>query len=111
MSQDGLRSISSTLYGLEQREQDQTSVSVPKQRAGLGEASDRSHHRGEPRDRAGAKIVAVGEAAGNDDRVYVREHRFLVPDEVCLVAHDLRDGLLTVTVTVGSGKDEDADSQ
>src|SRR5437899_10163480 len=34
MSQDGLRSISSTLYGLEQREQDQTSVFVPKQRVG-----------------------------------------------------------------------------
>src|SRR5881296_4232857 len=34
MSQDGLRSISSYLYGLEQREQDQTSVFVPKQRVG-----------------------------------------------------------------------------
>src|SRR5260370_34464197 len=34
MSQDGLRSISSTLYGLEQREQYQASVSVPEQRVG-----------------------------------------------------------------------------
>src|SRR5437867_9988438 len=36
MSQDGLRSISSTLYGLEQREQDQASVFVTKQRVGAG---------------------------------------------------------------------------
>src|SRR5438445_13711658 len=81
------------------------------QPAGLGEASDRSHHRGEPRNRAGAKIVAVGEAAGNDDRVYMREHRFLVPEEVCRGAHDLGDGMLTVTVTAGAAKGEDGSAQ
>src|SRR6266849_8963948 len=32
MRQDGFRSISSTLYGLKQREQDQASVFVPQQR-------------------------------------------------------------------------------
>src|SRR5438445_13555553 len=74
------------------------------QPAGLGEASDRSHHRGEPRNRAGAKIVAVGEADGNDDRVYVREHRLLVQDEVCLGGNDLRACKLKVEVTVGYGE-------
>src|SRR6266540_5083132 len=44
MSQDGLRSISSTLDGLEQREQDQASVFVPKQRVS---AALRVGHQGE----------------------------------------------------------------
>ena len=37
--------------------------------AGRGELGDRVHHRREPGDRAGAQVVAVGEAAGHDHRV------------------------------------------
>ena len=37
--------------------------------AGVGELAHRPHHRREAGDRAGAQVVAVGEAAGNHDRV------------------------------------------
>src|SRR5437899_8629987 len=64
MSQDGLRSISSTLYGLEQREQDQTSVSVPKQRVGAAlwvghQAEDIAGGVDDPRDVV-ERAVGVG---------------------------------------------------
>jgi hypothetical protein len=35
----------------------------------VGEFGHRLHHRSEPGDGAGTQVVAVGEAAGNDDRV------------------------------------------
>ena len=40
-----------------------------------GEALDLGHHRREARDRAGAQVVAVGEAARDDDRVDARRSR------------------------------------
>ena len=49
--------------------------------AGVGEGLDRGHHRREPRDRAGPQVVAVREAAGQDDHVSAAERRLLVPDE------------------------------
>ena len=41
---------------------------------------DRLHRRREAGDRPGAQVVAVGEAAGDDDRVEAREVGLLVPD-------------------------------
>ena len=38
------------------------------------------HHRAEPRDGAGAQIIAVAETAGNDDGIGIAERGFLVPD-------------------------------
>src|SRR2546428_13315599 len=42
MSQDGVRSISSSLYGVDQREQDQSPVFVPEER--IGTALRMRHH-------------------------------------------------------------------
>src|SRR5213593_4008318 len=79
--------------------------------SGFGKADDRRHHGREPGDRAGAEIVPVGEAAGNDDRIYLRQRGCLVPDEVSLDAQDLRHGLMTVAIAIGPREDEDTDAQ
>ena len=51
-------------------EQDLEAVADAEHRAaGVGERRDRGHDRREPRDRAGAQVVAVGEAARQDDDV------------------------------------------
>ena len=47
-----------------------------------GELGDRLHHRREARDRAGAQVVAVGEAAGDDDRVDALQVAVLVPEQL-----------------------------
>ena len=44
-------------------------------------SAHRLHHRSEAGDRAGAQVVAVGEAAGDDDRVDPGEVRVAVPDQ------------------------------
>ena len=46
-----------------------------------GEALDLLHERREPRERAGAQVVAVGEAAGDDDRVDVLQVVVAVPQQ------------------------------
>src|SRR5205085_2740386 len=46
------------------------------------EADHRLHHRGEARDRTGAQVVAVGEAAGDDDRVGPTQAGIAVPQEL-----------------------------
>ena len=57
-------------------------LQMPSTGAALGgEACDRLHRRREARDRSGAQVVAVGEAAGDDHAVEVREVRLLVPDQ------------------------------
>src|SRR5205823_1482045 len=50
--------------------------------ATVGELPDRGHDGREARERARAQIIAVGEAAGDDDRVVSREVCVAVPDEV-----------------------------
>ena len=77
--------------------------------AGFGVAGDGLHHGREARDGAGAQVVAVGEAAGNDDGVVGVEVRLPVPDEVSLLAHLVGEDVLAVAFGPGAGKDEDGE--
>ena len=78
--------------------------------AGPGLSHDRLHHRREAGDGADAKVVAVGEAAGKDDRVVRGEVALAVPDEVSLVAHHITEGVLGVVVAPGAGKDDNSET-
>src|SRR4029450_8369992 len=55
--------------------------------AAPGELGDRAHHRGEPGDGAAAQVVAVGEAAGEDDGVHALEVAVAVPQRDGVGAH------------------------
>ena len=68
--------------------------------AGLGLRLDRLHHRHARGDRAAAQIVAVGEAAGNDDQVDVRNLGFRLPDGDRRLAGNLGQRRDHVAVTV-----------
>ena len=59
-----------------------------------GELRDRGHDRREPGDRAGAQIVAVREAAGQDHDVGALQARLLVPDELGVLAEDVLGGVI-----------------
>ena len=50
----------------------------------VGELDHRLHHRREAGDRAGAQIVAVGEAAGDDDGVDALQVAVAVPEQLGL---------------------------
>ena len=77
---------------------------------GRGELGDRRHDRREPGDRAGAQVVAVREAAGQDHDVgaargsspCARRTRASWPS-TCLR------GVVGVVIAVGSGKDDDGE--
>ncbi len=56
------------------------------QPAGGGELLDRLHHRRELGDGAAAQVIAVGEAAGQNDGIHVAERRGIVPDELRLLS-------------------------
>ena len=91
-------------------EQDLKAVADAEHRsAGIGEGLDRGHHRREARDGAGAQVVAVREAAGQDDHVSAAERRVLVPDELGLLAEHVLRGVVGVVVAVRSGKDDDGE--
>src|SRR5919197_1094053 len=56
-------------------------VAYAQHRAALGgEAAHRVHHRREARDRAAAQVVAVGEAAGDDQRIHLAHFLVAVPE-------------------------------
>ena len=62
--------------------QDLKAVADSEHRAAVrGEAGHGLHGGSEPGDRASPQVVAVGEPAGDDHGVEVREIRLLVPDE------------------------------
>ena len=75
--------------------------------AGGGEALHLLHHRRKARDGAGAKVVAVGEAAGQDHDVGAGQRRVLVPDELGVLTQDVLGGVVGVVVAVGAGEDHD----
>ena len=74
-----------------------------------GELGDRVHHRREAGDRAGAQVVAVGEAAGHDDRVDAADRRVAVPAASRPRAPSVLDRPLHVELAVGAGEQHDAD--
>ena len=82
--------------------QDLEAVADAEHRAAVGgELGDRLHHRREAGDRAGAQVVAVGEAAGHDDRVDAREVAVAVPEQPCL-ADRARTALERVALVAGA---------
>ena len=91
-------------------EQDLEAVADAEHRtAGIGERLHRGHHRREPRDRAGAQVVAVREPARQDDDVGAAELRVLVPDELGLLPEHVLGGVVGVVVAVRSGKNDDGE--
>ncbi len=74
---------------------------------GVGELGHRAHRRREAGDRARSQVVAVGEAAGHDDRVEVGEVGLLVPDEPRLA--DPLAGGERVALVAGARELEDAE--
>ncbi len=77
--------------------------------AGRGEAGDGLHDGGEAGDGAGAQVVAVGEAAGDEDGVAAFEGVRLVPEVGDGLAEDGAEDVVGVVVAVGAGEDEDAE--
>ena len=64
----------------------------------------RLHHRREAGDGACAEIVAVGEAARQDDAVVLREVALAMPDVVDVLFEDGVQDVVTVPVTPGAGE-------
>ena len=73
-----------------------------------GELLDSLHHRRELGDRSAAQVVAVGEAAGQDDSIDIAELLRVVPDEFRLLTEILRDGVQSVVIAIAAGKNDNA---
>ena len=77
--------------------------------ASSGFAHDFTHDGSGRRDRTAAQVVAVGEAAGDDDRVDAVQVGVLVPQ-----GHGLRTGGLNraggIAVVEGAGEGDDSDA-
>ena len=78
--------------------------------AGGGEVGDRVHHRREAGDGAGAQVVAVGEAAGDDDRVDVAPSRRRRARASSASPPSARDRLDDVELAVRAREQDDADA-
>ena len=72
-----------------------------------GEVGEGAHHGGEACDSSGAEVVAVGEAAGDDEAVEPGDVRLLVEDVLRLRAEDALDRVAPVGVRPGAGEDDD----
>ena len=77
--------------------------------AALGERLDLAHDRREARHRAGAKVVAVSEPAGQHDDVGALQAGVLVPDELGRLAEHGRRRMIRIVVAVAAGKHDDAE--
>ena len=77
--------------------------------ASSGFAHDLAHDGSSRRDRAAAQVVAVGEAAGDDDRVDAVQVGVLMPQGHRLRARDFhRAGGIAIVKGAGEGDDSDA---
>ncbi len=68
----------------------------------------RLHHGRKARNRAGAQVIAKGEAAREDDSVAIRKVFRLVPDEFNGLVQDVSESVKRVVVAIGPGKDDDS---
>src|SRR5690606_11370790 len=66
------------------------------------------HDRRARGDGAAAEIVAIGEAAGNDDKINIRNIGVLMPDDCRSLAPDLGQGRDHVAVTVKAREHDDS---
>ncbi len=76
----------------------------------VGEGRHLLHDGAEAGDGAGAQVVAVGEAAGQDDAIGVLEIVVLVPEVVRFGLGKVRESVVRVVVAVGAGEDDDAEA-
>lgn len=63
------------------------------------------HDRGKLGNRAAAEVVAVREAAGQDNRIHAAQRFLLVPKKFSLVAEILRHGVESVVIAIAARKD------
>ena len=76
------------------------------QAAGTGKSIEGPHDRRKTGDGAGAEIIAIRKAAGQDDRIEAGEIFGLVPDEFDRLPQDAADGVESVVIAIGTGKDD-----
>ncbi len=76
--------------------------------AGGGEFVDGVHDGGEVGDGAAAEVVAIGEAAGENDGIDAAKRGGVVPDEFRGLREIVGDRVLSIVVAVASGKDDHA---
>src|SRR5260370_32104492 len=81
----------------------------PHQASRAGNVGDLFHHGCKPSDCPGAKVVAVGEAAGKDHAVRPLEVRVLVPQVLQLMAQHLVDDPAAIAVGPRTRKYDDAE--
>ena len=79
------------------------------QAAGAGKLLHRLHDRGEARDGAGAQVIAIGEAAGDQDGVAALEVFRGMPEIGHWLPSDCVDDVVGVVVAVGAGEDQNAE--
>ena len=90
-------------------EQDLKAVADAEYRpAAFGERPHRSHHRREPRHRAGAQVVTVRKAAWQDDHVGAFQIGVLVPEIFGLLAEQVLGRVKRVLVAVAPREHDDA---
>jgi hypothetical protein len=89
----------------------ETVADAQDEAAVFGELGDGIHYGRKTGDGAGAEIVTIGEATGEDDGVRIVEVFGLVPDKFDGLLEDVADGVEGVVVTVGPGKDYDSEFQ
>src|SRR5262249_48175856 len=77
--------------------------------AGVGELFNGLHDGRKARNGAGTQIVAVGEAAGQNDCSPVGEIFGLVPDDLDGLLQNLADGVEGVVIAIRAGKDYDSE--
>jgi len=77
------------------------------QAATVGEALDRLHDGREAGDGAGAQVIAVGKAAGDEDSVDAAKVFRVVPEEGDGLMGDFGDHIVGIVIAVGTGKDQD----
>ena len=66
------------------------------------------HHGRELGDGAAAQVIAISEAAGQDDGVDVTERSGVVPDEFGRLPEDGGDGVKRVVIAIAARKDDNA---
>ncbi len=77
--------------------------------AGVGELAHGFHDGRELGDGAGAEVVAIGEAPGNDDGIAVLEIVRVVPEESYGLFGDVLDAPESIVIAVGTGENYDAE--
>ncbi len=77
------------------------------QPAVVSECDHRLHHRREARDRPRPQVVAIGEAAGHNDRVCPPQVTLAVPQQLRVA--DATGGLQRIDLVAGAGELEDAE--